>query len=629
MGLSRGLNLSSPERGGRLKSNVSDFREVMHTLYKDCCAKCVVDVFDRRDLLTIESRIKHEGLSFLTIILPNFARDFEKCLELGFVDPSLFRNFKKSGAIPAFLGGMLGHVFDSKTGRINDAETLRLQFDDVPSIVECVRQICLAFKKVKLPCTPKRTYEAFKNFISTEQSFEMLSLSGDDASFFKDVSSVLWTNLVGAIRLSNMDPKHGPGATADRRTGNQKYAWSVWHERLEPFFPLVGTGLTVSASDSEEFENVTFCPSELESPVKVTPVPKTLKGPRMIAVEPCCMQFAQQGLSRLLVEAIKSNPLTSGHINFDDQGVNGRLALSSSKTRRWATIDLSDASDRVPRDLALQMFDGNADFRDAVDACRSTQAQTPYGLIPLKKFASMGSALCFPVESMYFYTICVGALLKSRNLPVTYTNARIVGQDVYVFGDDIIVPTDETTTVLDHLQKYHCKVNASKTFYRGFFRESCGVDAYYGETVTPVYIRRLCPKNRQQANELISWVATANLFYKKGYWTTAELFYRKVEKILGKLPAVTETSSALGRVTFRGATTISRWSSRYFRFEFKAWVPSSVHRSDELTGYSALFKSLHKLEGLRDLYAERDDLHLERSALYGAVALKRRWVPSH
>jgi hypothetical protein len=601
----------------------------MHTLYLDCCAKCVVDVFDARDLITIQSRLEHEGLSFLTITMPSFCSDFERCLELGYADSTLFRCFRKSGPIPSFLKGMVSRVFDTKSGRIIDAETLHHSNDVIASVIECVRQICLAFKKLAIPCSPERVDTAIKNFISIEKSFEMLSLSGDEQSFFNDVSSVLWTNIVGAIRLSDCNPKHGPGATADKRTGNQKFVWSVWHERLEPFFPFLDSGLPVSAYDSDEFKNVKFCPPEEELPVKVTPVPKTLKGPRIIAIEPCCMQYAQQGLARVLMDTLERSVLTSGHINFADQTVNQALAISASKTGQWATIDLSDASDRVPRDLALCMFNSNPDFRDAVDSCRSTSAQTRFGVIPLKKFASMGSALCFPVESMYFYTICVGALLEFRNLPITYTNARIVGADVYVYGDDIIVPSDAATVVLAHLQKYHCKVNTSKTFYTGKFRESCGVDAYAGEQVTPVYIRRTRPKNKQQVQEIISSVATANLLYKKGYWSTANLLFSYVEKILGPLPYVDERSPALGRVTFRGATTIGRWNSRYFRFEFKAWVPSSVHRVDELTGYSALHKSLHKLNGLIDLEAKRDELHLERSALYGAVALKRRWVSSY
>ncbi|DAD50188.1 TPA_asm: RNA-directed RNA polymerase [ssRNA phage Esthiorhiza.4_13] len=601
----------------------------MHTLYTESCAKCVADVFDLQDLITMWSRSEHEGDSFYTITLPSFCADFERSLHDGYVDPSLFRSFKKCGRIPSFLKGIVGRVFCSKTGRIIDVNSLSHQFDDTAPLIECLRQICLAFKKVAMPCGPVRDHAAIKSFISIEQSFEMFTLSGEDSQSFTTVSSMLWPRVVDTICINDVDPKHGPGATADRKNGNKKFIWSVWHERLEPFFPILGSGLPLSAYESEELQRVTFCPPDDELPVKVTPVPKTLKGPRIIAIEPCCMQYAQQGIARVLMDTLERSVGFSGHINFADQSINQALAMSSSIDGKWATIDLSDASDRVPRNLALQMFDSNPDLRDAIDACRSTRAKTPLGVIPLRKFASMGSALCFPVESMYFYTICVVALLGIRNLPVTYRSVRYVQDDIFVYGDDIIVPSNEAAAVLDYLQKYHCKVNKSKTFYTGKFRESCGLDAFNGYQVTPVYIRSLRPKNRQQVSELISTVATANLLYQKGLWKTANLLFSYVEKYLGRLPYVKKDSPALGRVTFKNATTISRWNSRYFRFEFKAWVPASVHRVDELDGYSALSKSLSLLGRYNNVTPyDRDPLHMERSALYGAVALKRRWVAS-
>jgi hypothetical protein len=161
---------------------------------------------------------------------------------------------------------------------------------------------------------------------------------------------------------------------------------------------------------------------------------------------------------------------------------------------------------------------------------------------PLEKFASMGSALCFPVEAMYFYTCCVLALLKRHNLPVSRSNILHVRRLLYVYGDDIIVPSTDAVFVLDYLQRYNCKVNATKSFWTGKFRESCGVDAYDGKVVSPTYIGTLPPKNKRQPERLISWTATANLFYKRGYWRTAQLLFNYVEAVLGPLPYLSETS---------------------------------------------------------------------------------------
>lgn len=610
-----------------MKSNESDYLELARCVYIDACARCAADVSER-DLDTLRTRVEHEGMSFLTITLPTFAKDFERSLADGGIDPTLFRSFKKSGAIPAFLQGMLGQLFDRDTGRLHERN--RLADNVSASVVDSVRQVCTLFKKLALDCAPHRERAAVNSFVQTEHDLRvyLLEVSGDLRADFQLVSRYLWDNLVVSLRHDEKPARHGPGATAEGVSGNQKFRWKFWHDRLEPYFPLVSSAYPNSAIGTEEVEKVTMLASGQELPARVTTVPKTLKAPRIIAIEPCCMQYAQQAIRDVLYTALESYSMTAGHINFRDQTVNQALALSSSSDGRLATIDLSEASDRVPHELAMYMFDANPDLRDAIDACRSRSAALPDGeiLSPLLKFASMGSALCFPVESMYFYTACVVTLLREQNLPATFANVYRVTRDVYVYGDDILVPAEHAEAVLEGLQKYNCKVNISKTFTRGNFRESCGMDAFRGERVTPVYLRKVRPLNRQQAAELVSWVETANLFYKKGYWVTCSYMRNAVERVLGVLPYVAEDSGALGWHSFLGYRTVERWNRKYQRLEVRAWVPEPVHRTDELDGYAALQKSLSKLESLPDIWAERDPLHLERSARHGAVTLKRRWV---
>jgi hypothetical protein len=630
-----------PLKEDNMKSHVSDYLEVMECIYLDAVHRSVAEV-SYRDLDYIRSRVKTQGVSFLTITLPNFAADFEKSLELGYIDSKCFRSFRKHRAIPAFLQGMLSHVFDLETGRINDDVKAFNSPICISNLVDGIRQICLAFKKVELPCTPARTRKALENFIDIERSFDSFHLPQEDQDRFSLVSSMLWDSLMGNLCLDALVPRHGPGATADRISGNQKFYWRRWHKRLEPYFPVIDSCYPISIGElnynSRELDSLLLVDGEQELPVRVTPVPKTLKGPRVIAIEPCCMQYAQQGIRSLLYEAIESHCLFSGHINFRDQSINQSLALTASSDGQLATIDLSDASDRVPRSLALQMFRGNPDLMDSIDACRSTHAQMPGGLLvgPLRKFASMGSALCFPVEAMYFYTICVIALLRDQNLPVSYENIKDISRSVYVYGDDLIVPSHCATTVLDHLKKYNCKVNDRKTFYRGSFRESCGVDAYLGIPVTPVYVGTAPPKNRRQASELISWVETGKQFYRKGFLRTSQLFFSKVEQVLGPLGFVADDCSALGRNHYWVSNVKKRYNRKYQRLEVRLWVPSPVYRTDKLDGYAALVKSLFLLSGVNPpaledydpegLLFPRDPLHLERSALHGAVTIKRRWV---
>lgn len=628
-----------------MKSDASDFLTLMAGVYVDATIRCSADVSDRRDLMTIRSRVKAEGLSFLTITLPSFCKDFERSLADGFISPHLFPRFKrvKGGRIPAFLQGMVEKLFDRETGVLLAYEDSLHgnSSSDFSHLVDSVRQICLTFKKVEISCTPEREKAALENFSEVEHEFKDFS-APESVDDFCRVADLLWGNILGDFCHHDITPKHGPGATAERVSGNQKYAWRYWFDRLEPYFPLVGSAFPLGIVESlEALDNVTIIPRDEEFPVRVTLVPKTLKSPRVIAIEPCCMQYAQQGVRDFLYEKIERSWLTSGSVNFTDQSINQSLALLASDDRSFATIDLSDASDRVPLDMVKLMLRTCPDLLDAILACRSEMAQLPDGTLvgPLRKFASMGSALCFPIEAMYFYTICVVAFAEACNLPITLLTLEKAKDWLYVYGDDIIVPTCIADVVLANLQKYNCKVNSAKTFVTGQFRESCGTDAFAGREVTPVYVRRLRPKDKRQSSEIISAVATRNLFYKKGYWRTATILQEWVESLIGELPYLSDNSEGLGWYSFLGYRSISRWNSRLHRFEVITMVPRAVTRTDVIAGYPALmsfFLSRPKWS-IKDEYDLRRYLpawevsierSLERSVLRGEVALKRRAVQS-
>jgi hypothetical protein len=617
-----------------VKSQVTDLLELARQVYTDACARCIADVSDIRDLKTIRSRVKREGISFLTITLPAFCKDFEKSLAQGFVDSMSFRGFRKFKAIPAFLRGMLSQLFDVETGRILDVPLA----SNPSTIVGMVRQICRTFAKLQMECTPKRVHEAIESFISIEQDFQSFLLSDGTAARFSQVVDHIWSPYLRDLSLEDLEPRHGPGNTADRKSGNQKYAHDYWTDRLEPYFPLYGFVYPISLCEfennlREEVQSLTYLTPDRELPVKVVPVPKTMKGPRIIAAEPVAMQLAQQSIRSMLYRRIETIPIVGRHVQFSDQSINREIARCASRTGQFSTIDLSEASDRVPHDLAMTMFSANPVLQQAVEACRSTHAKLPDGRIigPLRKFASMGSALCFPVESMYFYTACVEILLRIQNLPVTRSTVRKNLARVRVYGDDIIIPTTHAIEIIRHLQEYNCKVNVAKSFWTGKFRESCGMDAYDGQEVTPTYIRRLLPNDLRQASDIVSTVKTANLFFRKGYVATAEFLYSKVERILGKLPILPDDSDGLGRVSYeqgvlpplRTRMGRFRWNGRYHRLEVRAWVVRPIRRTDVIRDYAALAKALLFIGN-----PEKSKNHLRQTERYRAVALKHRWVPA-
>jgi len=169
-----------------LKSNVSDYLELMEAIYRDACIKCTADVSDLRDLETMRSRVKDEGVSFLTITLPRFCQNFERSLARGFVDSTDFLGFAKfkSGPIPSFLIGMTSQIFDIETGKViyneDSPKELRGVSSDIPTVVESVRQLCLTFKKLELDCTPKRVQAALDSFVEIEQSFDEFSVPKEE-----------------------------------------------------------------------------------------------------------------------------------------------------------------------------------------------------------------------------------------------------------------------------------------------------------------------------------------------------------------------------------------------------------------------------------------------------------------
>lgn len=589
-------------------------------LLADAGSACSVEV--ERDLISIKSRVEHEGISFLTITLPSFAEDFERCLDKGSVDSTSFVGWKKKGCLPKFLWGFTSLVFD-KQGRLRDEV-------DILSI-HSVRQICKAFKKVLIPCHPTRIEKAKEKYLQLEQSLGDARIDNDRYNHFLDCADIIWSDVVESeFNTFGLVPKHGPGATAERISGNRKYAISNWHERLEEVFPCTEfafTSVNHVTHTEHSLENLTMLRRGNETPVRVITVPKTLKGPRIIAIEPVCMQYTQQALTEYLVKRIERCALTKRSVRFTDQTVNQRLAMTSSRDGSMATIDLSDASDRVLAACVYDMLRSVPDFRDALFACRSETASLDGVVIHLKKFASMGSATCFPIEAMYFFSIIVHSLLWKAGRPPTRRDIEYISKRVNVYGDDIIVPVNETDIVLEGLCSFNCKVNTNKSFWSGKFRESCGTDAYDGTDITPVYVRDLQPSSKRETAGLLSWIATSNLFHKNGYWRTASYMKHSVEAILGELPCVSETCSGLGWYSFCGVGPLTKMCKHLHRERVLTYVTRQRRMKDPLDGYPALLKYFLKREA-PDI-ASADKKHLESRARLGTVSRKRLWVLAH
>jgi len=588
---------------------------------QECATRCRTSTI--LDIRTVQERSRHEGFSFLTITLPTFGKDFEKSLDQGFADRRLFQGFTWKAGLPRFLGGFLDLVFDRGTGVL-------LEEPDIEAIL-AVRQLTLMFGKISMPASDSRVRRAMRGYVECEQEVRKADerRSPQDVRDFRRVSALLFahsfTYADRKVYNGELVPKHGPGATADRLRGNGKYRQTQWPSRLEEVLPS-GEFLLPSWSYYDQLESVDFLEPGNEEPVRVISVPKTLKTPRIIGIEPTAMQYAQQAILPVILEGLQrpspgnSRWCPTDFLGFDDQTPNQLLAREGSFQGELATLDLSEASDRVSNQLVREMLGNHPHLLSAVDASRSRKARVRgHGVIRLAKFASMGSALCFPMEAMVFLTVIFLGIERELNTQLTPKHVESLRGRVRVYGDDIIVPVDFVPSVVAALEHFGAKVNRSKSFWNGKFRESCGKEYYSGEDVSIVRVRECFPTRRTHANQVISIVSLRNQLYFAGYWQTVRWLDEYIRGMLRYFPVVLPTSPVLGRHSFLGYT-YQTLGGRLHDPVTRGYVVSARIPKDPLEGPGALLKFFLT----RKSEPSYDELHLERAGRPVALDIKLR-----
>jgi hypothetical protein len=611
---------ATPLLEGTLKSLMVLWKQLADELASWCYTSTTLDY------KKLERRVEHEGDEFLTITLPKFCKDFERSLELGKVENYLFQGFARKGGLPLFLGGFLSRVFDRGTGVLLDEPC-------VDSIL-AIRQLTLLFGKILRPCSDARVKGAIAGYVDVEQEVRRNDeiIPQTLLEEFERMSVLLWSDVLGAVDREvyngELLPKHGPGSTADGLLGNEKYNQIEWTRRLEDFFPYLENVLP-SPSYYEELGRVSFLEPDAERPVRVVTVPKTLKTPRIIAIEPTCMQFTQQALAESIVQKLecreidgnKRRNLAYGFVGFSDQNPNREMARIGSRDKTLATLDMSEASDRVSNQHVVSLLKRWPHLLGAIQATRSTKADVPgHGIIPLSKFASMGSALCFPIEAMVFATLVFVGIQMQHNTQLTRADVLRLRGQVRVYGDDIIIPVNCVGSVIHVLESFGLKVNKDKSFWNGKFRESCGGDYYDGEWVTPVRYRREFPTSQKHAQEVISLVEFRNQIYLAGLWKTSAWLDKKIKPLLGHYPIVEATSPVLGRTSVLPYQAERMCSKRHAPL-VKGWYVSTKTPRSYLDGPGALVKWY--LKRGEEPFANKD--HLVRAGRPRSVDIKIGW----
>jgi len=498
---------------------------LVEALYRDIAQRYSVSAAEQcQDIAVMRRRSTREGIGFYTKTLPRLGKALDKALHSEV--PLKFDGFarRRQTAIPKFLWWLLERVLCTDTGYVRkDA--------DITALKDARQFLAFAYK-LNIPYDRQTEKSVVESFIRTEK--ELAAITSCDSFAVDPIATkarTLLCKLFAGFDAWDIIPKHGPGSVATGEEIGEKSNFARIYSKLEHGGYSFTEYFTMGASHVvDQFDWIQGLEVLDRATAKVVLVPKDSRGPRLISCEPLELQWIQQGLQRKLYPWIEQHPMTRGFVNFTDQSINRRLALEGSQSCDWVTLDMKDASDRVSLRLVERLFEGTT-LLNALKACRSDETRVPDGrLIALSKFAPMGSAVCFPIEAICFWALAVSVLwLNGRGAAAM--------QSVYVYGDDIIVRAADYKLVQAYFPLVGLKFNDDKCCTGGFFRESCGCDAYKGVDVTPLRLRTSwCPRNTRNPTELSSYCALSNALWKAGYWGTAELIKKWVEDRYGLLP---------------------------------------------------------------------------------------------
>lgn len=567
-------------------------------LWDNLAAGLEIPAIDRK---SVRRRAFNEGLDFLTIHLPSLGKALDEYLISGVFPKDSFSQcrFKlyKDTGYPVVFRSLWQRIFGCDHDMIE------------PTDIKIVRQVTCLFYKLETPLDESIITSHTESFCSRDRSLqkdyteETIILRRAKAWIHK----VLSTNR-GVIDPLSIQPRHGSGATACRTRPARKYHTFRYIPRLDEVYPYDEYFFYNVHHLSERYEDLANSVVEREPNARLVFVPKDSRGPRAICCEPLEFQYIQQGLMRKMYYHIENHSCAAGYINFTDQSKNVLLAKESSIDGNLGTLDLKEASDRVSWQLVKKLFPTN--WVRSFDACRSRYIELPSGQTygPLRKFSAMGSAVCFPVEALVFWALIKAALPE--------------GVNVWVYGDDIILPTQYVDLAIATLEQHELLVNRQKSCFKTHFRESCGGDYFNGTDVGYVKFRKLI-----STSDISSWfnsIAFNQEIIDLWGCTVGVQMNRYLEKLYNRVTPYATTSTYTGVLThpelnpLRNSIVFKSRFCKDLHYE-QVKIPSEIPR----TFVPEHAASNHRNEMLR--YACLNDREAKQVGAYTARKRKTRW----
>lgn len=497
---------------------------------------------------------------------------------------------------------------------------LSLRFESDITTVRWIRQFCHLLAKLEIPHEKHTEEEAFLGLRSRNADLGSFWTADRRSGLRGRLGSArkLIFSLFKHYKTSRCAPSHGPGAVSTGEKGIDKMLFRYLDSASFPFYDWFYMSPSHLCDDGL-IGSVPKMRNRCVLQSRVVAVPKDFRGPRIICAEPKEAQWLQQGIWSQISELTEAHGVVGECIDFYDQSKSGSMALAASADGRMDTIDLSEASDRIALDLVFLLFhkNGNADrfYRDYL-ACRTRRTRFPDGCITkLRMATTMGSALCFPLQSIVFLSLVYQAMVD--RVPSTRMTS-LVGR-VRVFGDDIIVQHDDTNYVIDMLHSCGLKVNERKTCIGLHFKESCGIDAYRGINVSPVRLKTYVG-SRVSGDQLLALCATQQRLHLAGYQIGARSLAAFIRSLDNRVPGVPARFSQIAPLSVicsdKYVDAPRRWV-RSKKNDYQCWVYRClipVVRTTEIKNdsWSALMLTLSKatrrpafLTRSRDAYSYR------------------------
>jgi hypothetical protein len=217
----------------------------------------------------------------------------------------------------------------------------------------------------------------------------------------------------------------------------------------------------------------------------------------------------------------------------------------------------------------------------------------------------MGSALTFPIEAIIFTVIAaMGSELTAQ------PSARLLAGRVSVYGDDIVVPVSAVDRVVDYLNLFGFKVNMHKSFWSGYFRESCGKEYYAGTDVSVVRLRSEVPTSRGDAALISRFMDFRNRAYRAGLWSVVKLADATLSRVV-RSPSIkidgdqATPSGFVARDTFLSTSWRASWNEelQFWEERYPKAIPD--RRPYQVDGEGGLLKWFYENHDRSVLY-QRD-----------------------